>query len=119
MLFIFGEKWKNIGNLDYVAGWYKKAADLLYETTTRAALVSTNSITQGEQVANLWQPLTEQYNVHIDFAWKTFRWDSESTQKAHVHCVIVGFSSQDTTKRNDSSMNLVLQALQQTSIRIC
>lgn len=98
MLFIFGEKWKNIGNLDYVAGWYKKAADLLYETTTRAALVSTNSITQGEQVANLWQPLTEQYNVHIDFAWKTFRWDSESTQKAHVHCVIVGFSSQDTTK---------------------
>jgi len=55
-------------------------------------LVSTNSITQGEQVANIWKPLVERFGLHIDFAWRTFRWDSESTGKAHVHCVIIGFS---------------------------
>lgn len=97
LLSIFGNKWKNIGNLDYVAGWYKKASELLQSTGTRVALVSTNSITQGEQVANLWKPLMEN-GVHIDFAWRTFRWDSESNQKAHVHCVIVGFSSQNNSK---------------------
>ncbi|MDY4175239.1 MAG: DNA methyltransferase, partial [Bacteroidales bacterium] len=85
---------KNVGNLDYVACWYKKAADLLKGTDTRAALVSTNSITQGEQPAILWKPLMES-GIRIDFAHRTFRWDSESTQKAHVHCVIVGFRSHD------------------------
>lgn len=89
---IFGKKWKNVGNLDYVACWYKKAADLMQGTAIRAALVSTNSISQGEQVANLWQPLMEDLKVHIDYAWRTFRWDSESNRKAHVHCVIIGFS---------------------------
>lgn len=98
LLSIFGNKWKNIGNLDYVAGWYKKAATLIQSTNTQVALVSTNSITQGEQVANLWKPLIENYGIHIDFAWRTFRWDSESNQKAHVHCVIVGFSSQNNSK---------------------
>ena len=83
---------KNVGNLDYVACWYKKAADLLKNSDTRAALVSTNSITQGEQPAILWKPLMND-GIRIDFAHRTFRWDSESTQKAHVHCVIVGFSS--------------------------
>ena len=83
--------WKNAGNLDYVSCWYKKAADLITDTDIRAALVSTNSITQGEAVSNLWKPLFEQ-GVHIDFAWRTFRWDSEANIKAHVHCVIVGFS---------------------------
>lgn len=94
---IFGKKWKNVGNLDYVACWYKKATELMTLAqqngcVVRSALVSTNSITQGEQVANLWKPLMEVDNVHIDFAWRTFRWDSESSLKAHVHCVIVGFS---------------------------
>lgn len=98
LLSIFGHKWKNIGNLDYVAGWYKKTATLIQSTNTQVALVSTNSITQGEQVANLWKPLIENYGIHIDFAWRTFRWDSESNQKAHVHCVIVGFSSQNNSK---------------------
>lgn len=83
--------WKNAGNLDYVSCWYKKAADLMTGTTIRAALVSTNSVTQGEAVANLWKPLFEA-GVHIDFAHRTFRWDSEAKIKAHVHCVIVGFS---------------------------
>ena len=83
--------WKNVGNLDYVCCWYKKAADLMKDTTIRAALVSTNSVTQGESVSLLWKPLFES-GVHIDFAHRTFRWDSEASSKAHVHCVIVGFS---------------------------
>ena len=83
--------WKNLGNLDYVSCWYKKAVDYIQNTNIRAALVSTNSITQGDSVAILWKPLFEE-GAHIDFAHRTFRWDSESTEKAHVHCVIVGFS---------------------------
>ena len=88
---IFGEKWKNAGNLDYVACWYKKSVDLIKNTNIRCALVSTNSVSQGESVANLWKPLFEE-GVHIDFAHRTFRWDSEASIKAHVHCVIIGFS---------------------------
>ena len=88
--------WKNAGNLDYVSCWYKKAADLMAGTEIRAALVSTNSVTQGEAVANLWKPLFEA-GVHIDFAHRTFRWDSEAKIKAHVHCVIVGFSTAPNT----------------------
>ncbi|MBR7084726.1 MAG: class I SAM-dependent DNA methyltransferase [Oscillospiraceae bacterium] len=89
--------WKSYGILDYVACWYKKAADFMMETEIRAALVSTNSITQGEQVAVLWKNLFEN-GVHIDFAHKTFIWDSEANQKAQVHCVIVGFSVADNSK---------------------
>ena len=61
-------------------------------TNIKAALVSTNSITQGEQVAAIWRPLKEMFGCHIDFAHRTFRWDSEANLKAHVHCVIIGFS---------------------------
>lgn len=88
---------KNNGNLDYVSCWYKKAADMMTSTEIRTALVSTNSITQGEQVAILWKNLF-QYGVHIDFAYRTFKWDSEASLKAHVHCVIVGFSIANTNK---------------------
>ncbi|ADE81991.1 methylase [Xylanibacter ruminicola] len=88
---IFGSKWKNIGEMDYVTGWYLKATQMMHGTDIRTALVSTNSISQGEQVANLWKPLFEE-GVHIDFAHRTFRWDSEASLKAHVHCVIIGFS---------------------------
>ena len=88
---VFGAKWKNAGNLDYVSCWYKKAADLMKGTSIRTALVSTNSVSQGESVAILWKPLFED-GVHIDFAHRTFRWDSEASIKAHVHCVIIGFS---------------------------
>ena len=91
---VFGAKWKNIGNLDYVCGWYKKAAELMQESSIKTALVSTNSICQGEQVANLWQPLMQD-GIVINFAYRTFRWDSEATVKAHVHCIIVGFSFED------------------------
>ena len=85
------EGWKNAGNLDYVCCWYKKASDFMAGTMIRSALVSTNSVSQGESVANLWKPLFES-GVHIDFAHRTFRWDSEAKIKAHVHCVIIGFS---------------------------
>ena len=95
VLSIFGKKWDGVGDLDYVCCWYKKATDLLKGTKIKAALVSTNSITQGGAVANLWKPLFEQYNIQIDFAWRTFRWDSEASIKAHVHCVIVGFSDRE------------------------
>ena len=83
--------WKNAGNLDYVCCWYKKASDMMQGTSVRSALVSTNSVSQGESVANLWNPLFDD-GVHIDFAYRTFRWDSEAKIKAHVHCVIIGFS---------------------------
>ena len=90
---IFG-KIKLSNSIDYVGAWYYKACDMLYDTKIKAALVSTNSITQGEQVAAMWKPLFERYNIHIDFAYRTFRWDSEAAIKAHVHCVIIGFSQQ-------------------------
>mgnify|MGYP002522839464 CR=1 FL=1 len=96
VLMLFGNL-KNVGNLDYVSCWYKKAADYILGKPTKAALVSTNSITQGAQVAILWKHLFAQ-GIHIDFAWRTFRWDSESESKAHVHCVIVGFSVDNAEK---------------------
>ena len=86
---VIGE-WKNYGTLDYVACWYKKALDYIRTTDIRCAFVSTNSICQGEQVPNMWKPLLKE--AHIDFAYRTFQWDSEASIKAHVHCIIVGFS---------------------------
>ena len=94
VIHIFGEKWKNVGNLDYVCCWYMKGFQSTRIGHPRIAFVSTNSICQGEQVANLWQPLMEK-GLRIDFAHRTFRWDSEASLKAHVHCVIVGFSHKD------------------------
>lgn len=91
VLSVFG-KIENVGNLDYVCCWYKKSAVFMQGTSIQAALVSTNSISQGEQAASLWKPLFE-VNIHIDFAHRTFRWDSEAKIKAHVHCVVIGFSA--------------------------
>lgn len=88
-----GKPYKTAGKIDYVSGWYFKAAQFMCGTAVRTALVSTNSITQGEQVAGVWKPLYDRFGIHIDFAYRTFRWDSEASSKAHVHCVIVGFSN--------------------------
>ncbi|MBR4705825.1 MAG: class I SAM-dependent DNA methyltransferase [Paludibacteraceae bacterium] len=101
VLDIFGAKWQGVGDLDYVCCWYKKAAEMMQTNSAiKAALVSTNSITQGGAVINLWKPLFEQYDIHFDFAYRTFRWDSEADIKAHVHCVILGFSvSGNSAKR--------------------
>lgn len=107
---VLGKNWKNSGNLDYVAGWYAKCMRFMNGTDIKAALVSTNSISQGEQVAALWQPLIDA-GFHIDFAWRSFRWDSESSEKAHVHCVIIGFSrssnSDDKKIFDDESVSVV------------
>lgn len=89
---IFG-KGKRVNSIDYVGAWYHKAAALLENTVVKAAFVSTNSITQGEQVAPLWEKLLNIYKVHIDFAYRTFKWNSEAKEKAAVHCVIIGFSN--------------------------
>jgi hypothetical protein len=86
-------------NVDYVAMWYYKAAEYIKNTKIKTAFVSTNSITQGEQVAVVWKPLYENFGIHIDFAYRTFRWDSEASAKAHVHCVIIGFSSFDNKEQ--------------------
>ena len=87
-----GKPYKTAGKIDYVSGWYFKASQYMQDTPIRTAFVSTNSITQGEQVAGVWKPLYDRFGIHIDFAHRTFRWDSEASLKAHVHCVIVGFS---------------------------
>ena len=79
--------------IDYVGGWYFKAANFIQGTSILCAFVSTNSICQGEQVSIIWKILKYNYNIEIDFAYQTFSWDSEATQKAHVHCVIIGFST--------------------------
>ena len=88
-----GKPYKTAGKIDYVSGWYFKASEYIQGTNIRCAFVSTNSITQGEQVAAVWKPLYERFGIHIDFAWRTFKWGSESNDAAAVHCVIVGFSS--------------------------
>ena len=93
-----GKPYKTAGKVDYVACWYFKAAMLIQNTNIHTAFVSTNSITQGEQVASVWKPLYDRFGVHIDFAHRTFRWDSEASIKAHVHCVIIGFSAAPNAK---------------------
>lgn len=94
-----GKPYKTAGKIDYVSAWYFKAAALMQATDIRTAFVSTNSITQGEQVAGVWKPLYQRFGIHIDFAHRTFRWDSEASLKAHVHCVIVGFSVAPNSKK--------------------
>ena len=91
---LFG-KIKDVQDLDYVCGWYKKAAMLISGTPIEVGFVSTNSICQGAQVPILWNVLLNDYHIHINFAWPTFRWNSESTDKAAVHCVIVGFGFEE------------------------
>lgn len=94
---VFG-KGKRVNSIDYVGAWYHKAAALMVNTGIIAAFVSTNSITQGEQVAPLWEKLLDEYKIHIVFAYRTFKWSSEAKEKAAVHCVIIGFSTADTNR---------------------
>ena len=91
LLQLFNKNTKGIGNIDYVTGWYIKASKYIKYTNICCAFVSTNSITQGEQVSIIWKELLKD-GLSINFAYRTFRWDSEASLKAHVHCVIIGFS---------------------------
>lgn len=93
ILNVFGRNWKDANSLDYVACWYKVASSFIQNSVIKCAFVSTNSITQGEQVPALWERLFSEYKIHIDFAYQTFIWDSEASIKAKVHCVIIGFSN--------------------------
>ena len=88
-----GKSTSTAGKIDYVAAWYFKAAKLMEGSEVRTAFVSTNSITQGEQVSYVWTELYKQFDIHIDFAHRTFVWGSEAKLKAAVHCVIIGFST--------------------------
>lgn len=84
--------WSSIGNLDYVCAWYAKAAQyMLKAPSVKTALVSTNSIVQGEQAILLWRPLMTYFNLKISFAWRSFVWNNQAKKKAQVHCVIIGF----------------------------
>ena len=89
---------KDYGKLDYVAGWFKKAADLIKGTKVEAAFVSSNSICQGEMVNLFWQKLLTK-GININFAYNSFKWTSEAKQKAGVSCVIVGFSYNERKKK--------------------
>ena len=94
-----GKPYKTAGKIDFVSAWYFKASHIMQNTSIRTALVSTNSITQGDQVASVWEPLFNRFNIHIDFAHKTFKWNSEAKNKAAVHCVIIGFSSIENQRK--------------------
>lgn len=95
---IFGTK-KSISKLDYVSGWYEKASKYILGTKIESAFVSTNSITQGEQVSILWKDLIKKDKLIINFAYQTFRWSSEASDSAAVHCVIIGFSTFDRNRK--------------------
>lgn len=95
-VFKVGSKDTSISVLDYVCGWYKKANEYIKLQKTQVAFVSTNSISQGEQVAPLWKHLN---NITINFAWRTFAWDSEAKDKAHVHVIIIGFSNDNNERK--------------------
>ena len=101
-----------IHNIDYVAGWYAKACDYIKKTKIHVAFVSTNSITQGEQVLSVWQNLMSKYDITFNFAYRSFKWNSEASQQAHVHVVIIGFSNTQAQKKekfiyNDSKATQV------------
>lgn len=88
---------KGLGELDYVAAWYYKATDYISNTNIVSAFVSTNSICQGQQAVTLWKPLFEK-GIYINFAYRTFVWNNEAKNQAHVHCVIIGFSTKKWKK---------------------
>ena len=90
---------KNSGLLDYVTGWYFKAAEYIQGTRIVVGLVSTNSLSQGEQVGVLWNALSRQHGIKVHFAHRTFAWESEARGKAHVHVVIIGFGAFETQNK--------------------
>lgn len=90
---------RGYSKLDYVTCWYKRACEYAYDTDITVSFVSTNSITQGEQVSILWPVLFKKHGLKIHFAHRTFQWQSEARGRAHVHVVIVGFGMSDTTNK--------------------
>ena len=129
MRIVFGNKGK-VGKLDYVTAWYKKAVDYMRGTHIGTAFVSTNSITQGEQPAILWNILTENGTVTINFAYRTFVWNNAAKGKARVYCVIIGFDvkggntdkwivDEKGTKQNVESINPYLTNKRDVCVASC
>ena len=87
------------GRLDYVSAWYLLAAQMIQGTKIECSFVSTNTVVQGIHIETLWATLTKEYNIHINFAYTTFRWMSEAKDKASVFCVIIGFSEVERKKK--------------------
>ena len=101
VLSVFGKDWKGAGMLDFVCAWFKKASDIIgSHPEVKAAFVATNSICQGTSVANLWEGLNKQ-GIEIAFAYRSFVWDNEATEKAHVYCVVIGLQSAAASKGKD------------------
>ena len=98
MEIVFPKSWKKRGMLDYVACWFKVASDIMKGTSIKTALVATNSITQGDLVKTLWEPLFAT-GMQINFAHKNFKWDSDAKDVAQVYCVIIGFGDKDYSKK--------------------
>ncbi|HRH40622.1 MAG TPA: hypothetical protein PKY82_03180 [Pyrinomonadaceae bacterium] len=99
MKLVFNNEVSSFGVLDYVSAWYLKAAQYIQNTQIKVGFVSTNSISQGEQVGILWNPLFNQYKIKIHFAHRTFSWRNEAKGNAAVHCVIIGFANYDTANK--------------------
>lgn len=102
-----GQTYNTAGKIDFVAGWYFKASQLMKDTDIQTALVSTNSITQGEQVTSVFKPLVERFGIKINFAYQSFKWSSEAKDKAQVYCVIIGFSCNDCPEKQIFSGDIV------------
>ncbi len=98
-----GNPIKLVGKVDYVAGWFYKATQYIKKSSTKVSFVATNSITQGEQVGSIWEPLINKYGLVINYAWQTFVWNNEAKHKAAVHVVIISFSN----KRYSLSKKLI------------
>lgn len=107
VLILDGKVIKGAGKLDYVVGWYYKAIDYIADTNIECAFVSTNSIAQGEQPEAIWKPLMQKHSIYINFAYQSFKWKSESTGQATVHCVIIGFSYLERKERYIYGINSV------------
>ena len=90
---------KKFKQLDYVASWYFKSATYIKGTDIEVAFVSSNSISQGEQALTIWEPLLLEYKIIINYAYRTFIWNSEAKNAASVHCVIIGFSYKERTDK--------------------
>ena len=98
LLSVFKEA-KGVGVMDYVSTWYIKAAELIQNSNIKVAFVSTNSISQGEQVGILWNILFNSYHIKIHFAHRTFKWSNEAKKNAGVYCVIIGFANFDISEK--------------------
>jgi len=97
---VFGKEVKHSKIMDYVSGWYIKAAKYIQDSDIACSFVSTNSITQGEQVGVLWNELLHKYKVKITYAHTTFKWKNKAKNNAAVYCVIIGFSQKEPTKKS-------------------